>query len=232
MQTKPDHSVGFYWSCASSTITTNNRADNSEDSRYFTGFIVVLILLILSLIALTVVVILCRKLAKRQPKHNAANIEKYTTENNNSEEHYYKNNNKTTSKSSSSAGGGACETLIRYQAPVTHGLDDHRYASVDHHSTSPDTTAATGGVNKTKPAVHTQLHEEDEQTYEYICPEDSLLVKPANNKRPLPTTRKDNSNSTSAGRDNSNDIPTGRDNSNNKRKNTLTDAEGYLIPQP
>ena len=230
MQTKPDHSVGFYWSCASSTVTTNNRANNFEDGRYFTAFIVVLILLILSLIALTVVVILCRKLAKRQAKHNADDIEKYTTENNNSEEQYYKNTNKSTSKSSSSpagGGGGACETLIRYQAPVTHGLDDHRYASVDHHSTSPDTTASTTaaageGVNKTKPAVHTQLHEEDEQTYEYICPEDSLLVNPVHNKRLLPTT----------GRDNSNNKPTGRDNSNNKRKHTLTDAEGYLIPQP
>ena len=228
MQTKPDHSVGFYWSCASSPVTTNNQADNSENSRYFTAFIVVLILLILSLIALTVVVILCRKLAKRQAKHNADDIEKYTTENNNSEEQYYKNTNKCTSKSSSPAGGGgACETLIRYQAPVTHGLDDHRYASVDHHSTSPDTTATAAtargeGVNKTKPAVHAQLQEEDEQTYEYICPEDSLLVKPANNKHLLPITR----------RGNSNNKPTGRDNSNNKRKNTLTDAEGYLIPQP
>ena len=189
-----------------------------------------LILLILSLIALTVVIILCRKLAKRQAKHNADDIEKYTTENSNSEEQYYKNTNKCTRKSSSPAGGGgACETLIRYQAPVTHGLDDHRYASVDHasvdhHSTFPDTTttATAGLVNKTKSAVHTQLQEEDEQTYEYICPEDSLLVKPANNKPLLPTT----------GRDNSNNKPTGRDNSNNKRKNTLTDAEGYLIPQP
>ena len=157
-----------------------------------------LILLILSLIALTVVVILCRKLAKRQAKHNAADIEKYTTENNNTEHHYYKNNKKSTSKSpASGCRGGASETLIRYQAPVTHGLDDHRYASVDHHSTSPDTTATTTaageGVNKTKPAVHAQLQEEDEQTYEYICPEDSLLVKPANNKNLLPTTGRDNS---------------------------------------
>lgn len=147
----------------------------------------VTVLLIISLIALVIVIIYCRKIVNRQG--NGKDCEKYRTENNNIDGHTYQNK---PAGSSSTA-----ETLSRYQKPVTHGLDDHRYASVD--------DQIGENFSKTKSA-----ESQDEDLYEYMNPEDSLLTKPAGKLVTANTARKDNS----------------------KKCDTLTDADGYLIPQP